>query len=231
MLRSLTLDRKFTIVDDEGNETAETIAPVFLGIDSGGGIIDDQNRSSTDLVYRFSLTDPAHIFALKGHGGNQKAKTPMDDRRHNYKVPGTNYSYTVHYKILDPDHFKDILSSYIQSADPDQWEVCDNIDDNYVAQMTSEHRTVNLRSASKEERWMVKSQGAANHYWDCEYMNTALAHLLNCEHLPTPKEQLEWLRSAAKARSERDHGTQNKKENPYLRGRGSWISGGGRRRY
>jgi hypothetical protein len=49
-------------------------------------------------------------------------------------------------------------------------------DPDYNRQMASEHKVLTRSSNNRQaEVWMPVSSGAANHYWDCEVMQFALA--------------------------------------------------------
>lgn len=53
------------------------------------------------------------------------------------------------------------------------WEVPDDIDEDYLFQMESEHRI------KEKNTWMWKQiSRRANHYWDCESMQAAAATML-----------------------------------------------------
>jgi len=71
---------------------------------------------------------------------------------------------------------KDILSRLRRNQNPEKgptWEVPDDIDDDYLGQMESEHR-VNLNGT-----WRWKQIGQRpNHYWDCECMQVVAAVML-----------------------------------------------------
>ncbi len=80
---------------------------------------------------------------------------------------------------------KDMLARLRRNQDPGRgvtWEVPDDIDDEYLAQMESEHRV------KERNQWMWKQIGKRpNHYFDCEAMQTAAAtilRLIGCEQDP-----------------------------------------------
>jgi len=71
---------------------------------------------------------------------------------------------------------KDILARLRRNQRPEKgatWEVPDDIDDDYLAQMESEHR---VKDSSK---WIWKQIGnRPNHLWDCEAMQVVAVVML-----------------------------------------------------
>ena len=70
-------------------------------------------------------------------------------------------------------NIKDTLARLRRNQNPDNgpvWEVPDDIDDDYLAQMESEQRI------KEKGQWMWKQIGSRpNHYFDCESMQAAAA--------------------------------------------------------
>jgi hypothetical protein len=73
-------------------------------------------------------------------------------------------------------NIKDSLARLRRNQERDNgpvWEVPDDIDDDYLAQMESEHRI------KKGGKWSWERIGSrANHFWDAENMQTAAATML-----------------------------------------------------
>jgi hypothetical protein len=91
------------------------------------------------------------------------------------KVVLTNRQFCyVHY--WSNLNIKDTLARLRRNQDPTKgltWEVPDDIDEDYLSQMESEHRI------KEKNTWMWKQIGRrANHYWDCEAMQAAAATML-----------------------------------------------------
>jgi hypothetical protein len=73
-------------------------------------------------------------------------------------------------------NIKDTLARVRRNQNPDNgpvWEVPDDIDEDYLAQMESERRV------RRNGRWMWEQIGyRGNHYFDCEAMQMAAATML-----------------------------------------------------
>jgi phage terminase large subunit GpA-like protein len=89
-------------------------------------------------------------------------------------VLGNNRFCFVHY--WSNLNIKDTLASLRRNQNPQNgatWEVPDDIDEDYLSQMESEHRI------KEKNVWIWKQIGhRANHYWDCESMQAAAATML-----------------------------------------------------
>ena len=171
------------------------LAVRMLGIDSGGTT--SLAGSRTHEVYRFALTSPARIRALKGEG--RPRDVPIQTRQVTYRPPDRRSSpFPVFLTLLDSNHFKDRLACAIEAEIPEidrrtgevvgsveQWALNAANDPDYNRQMASEHKVLARRPGGRQaEVWMPISAGAANHYWDCEYMQFALADMLRVDLLP-----------------------------------------------
>lgn len=88
--------------------------------------------------------------------------------------------------------FKDLTAQSIQIggiAGAEAFHVYEEVDQQYVDELSSEHKIM-VRSSTKErERWVKKAGHRQNHYWDTEVYNRAIAHLL----------RIDTMRSAAAA--------------------------------
>lgn len=175
-------------------------APVrLLGIDSGGGGDLGSDRSLTDEVYRWCQRHPGWAYPLKGWGGMGSPKAPVTPSKVTYTPPGgAKTPYDVIVNIIDTQYFKDVLAGLIatevsEGAD-ERWEVCDDIDAEYVEHMTAEKKVAVRKAGGIVERWERQGQ-RANHLWDCEVMQLALARMIRVEMAAAP-EALEATRAA-----------------------------------
>ena len=160
-------------------------------------VIDAKYR--TDEVYRFALRDPVRIRAA---GGTYKPQAQyVTARRHDYRPMGQKHKPPVRVwlHIMDTPRLKDWLAGALASTitrpdsqgemiAEDLWQLNSHCDDEYNKQMGSEHKVPGPRGAgARREVWVPVTSGAANHYWDCEYMQRAAAFLARVELLPSEK--------------------------------------------
>jgi phage terminase large subunit GpA-like protein len=117
------------------------------------------------------IGDRRPVYAHKGRDGktiqrfySPRRKVVLSHRQHCH----------VHY--WSNLNIKDTLARLRRNQDPSQgptWEVPDDIDDDYLAQMESEHRI------KEKGQWMWKQIGSRpNHYLDCEAEQAAAATML-----------------------------------------------------
>lgn len=180
-LRALAFATRYPSED----KSAGSMTCAMIGIDSGGGGDIDADMSRTHQVYQFALTDPARIVATKGWGGARELDTPVRQSSVAYNPPGGKAASQVALYHLRTGYFKDVLAARIagdEGADP--WEVHADIDQTYRRQMASEHKIILRRGRAQVTRWVPVSAGAANHLWDCESMQGALAQIA---HVDTPR--------------------------------------------
>lgn len=163
----------------------------LLGIDSG---------YRTDEVYRFALEHGPQVKVLKGRDDPQSV--PIQLRRVTYTPPDRKRApYQVWLHLLDSEYFKDLLAGKLTATipvpqpdgtlqDEPLWALNDQDDPDYARQMASEHKVLLRRGRTRPaERWVKKTSGAANHYWDAEYMQFALAHVARVDLLrPVPRQ-------------------------------------------
>ncbi len=181
------------------------LAARILGIDSGGGT-PSPTGNRTHEVYRFALTDPARIKALKGD--SRPRDLPLHTRRVTYQPPDRRDApFPVFLTLLDTTHYKDRLAHAIGATiavvdprtgevlgDAEQWALNGTNDSDYNRQMTAEHKVLVRKGGGRQvEEWQPISAGAANHYWDCEYMQFAMADMLRLDTIratrPPPAEE------------------------------------------
>lgn len=169
----------------------------LLGVDCG---------YRSDEVYRFALRDPTRIKPLKGAGpdanaepgeiaGLRDARTLLrlvEPRKISY-APRERSPYDVWINLVDVGRCKDWLAAAVEAvlttqdgqgelSECAQWELNDEDDPVYNAQMASEHKVL-LRRAGRRvgERWIKKTSGAANHFWDCEVYQRAMAFVAHVD--------------------------------------------------
>lgn len=145
-----------------------------------------KNKSRHDDVYRFCKTDPAHLRAVRGYGGVGWLTRPVVTASHSYKPPGEGRKpYDVTLSTIDTEYFKDLLATRILGEDPTQWEIFD-VGSDYVRQIASEKKILvdtKIREGRKIDvwRWVVRTVGAANHFWDAEVYALAGAHMMDMD--------------------------------------------------
>ncbi len=166
----------------------DPLRPQLLAIDSGGGTeIENSDQNRTDQVYQFALSDPARIYAIKGFGGRRQLEVPIRQSYISHSTPGDTAPSRVALYHLNTGYFKDVLAARIaaEAKALDAWELHSKVDDDYVRQMTSEHKVILRKGRSQEARWVLVTPGAANHLFDAEVYNLAAAQIAHVELLPT----------------------------------------------
>jgi len=178
-LRERALDVQFPTA---GNQPL--LAVRMLGVDSA---------YRTEEVYRFALSDLPRIKPIKGEAEPKKWASPVRVSRVTYRPPGRSKrsQLEVWLHLLDTQHFKDLLNSKIggkiEDVDPatgeargevEAWLLNDENDDDYNRQLAAEHKVVVPTGRGRLlELWVPITEGAANHYLDCECYLMALAHM------------------------------------------------------
>lgn len=130
----------------------------------------------------YALTLRSKLFkALKGDG--KPLWVPPRARRISYAPPDHSRSaMNVFVHLWYPNHYKSLLMSRINGTisvaegEAPQWELSNKNDPEYAAQMSAEHCVPVRKGSQMIETW-VKIGGAANHLWDCEAMQMALAEI------------------------------------------------------
>lgn len=188
-LRRIGLESSWNVQNAAGLKM--TMTPDLLLIDSGGGIwIEDEDASTTDLVYQFAETDPARIIPVKGYGGKKLPTKRISESRiksSDAKRRGRRFG-EVMLNILDTQTYKDILNYRILSEDPVMWEEHQEIDADYCKQMASERKVFIREGQSGYTAWRPYSKHTANHYWDCSVYQCAGADMIQCHTLPSEEE-------------------------------------------
>jgi len=118
-------------------------------------------------------------------------------------IKGQNYLSGVPYKIsyidrhprsgsviqgglklwhIDTVHYKDKINRMVHAepGDAAQWHLFANPSDEYLRQFCAEHKILirNRRTGRTREEWKPISEGAANHYLDCEVYAAAAADMI-----------------------------------------------------
>lgn len=163
-LGSLTLGRMFP---KEG--TGEAVGAVVLGVDA---------QYRTDEVHQFAQRDPGRIWPM---AGSASLKAPPIAERWVKGYPG------VIRRDTNPNYWKDILHARVHDDDQTLWLPHNQVGEDYQRQMASEHKVLDPKNRAWV--WVKVSSGAANHYWDCEYMQCVLAQLVGVAVLPTPQQR------------------------------------------
>ena len=147
------------------------VSPNAMLIDSGG------NR--TDEVYQFAAKDPGRIFPCKGASHQMRRPWTLS------KVGSAG----VNLYLLDTGYFKDMLARLMvgriesDGVSVEQWAVNSETSEDYCLQMANEHKVIDRKSGRMV--WQLTSQGAPNHFWDCETLQCAAADMANIAVTPT----------------------------------------------
>lgn len=149
-------------------------------MDLGGS--NSATSTRTEDVYRLAQREPSHIWPVKGHGGNNPPKMPIQTSVHTYAPPGGKRSaFDVKSSVIDTQYFKDLLSQAINQG---TWHPFQGIDRDFVKQMASEKKVLvetRVRPDKTQHevwRWLPKTAGIANHYWDATVYALVAAHML-----------------------------------------------------
>ncbi len=193
-LRDLALERRLPI---EGcDDASQTMKTRWMFIDVGGGTeVEGRDGNTTHQVYTFALTDP-RIIPCKGHGGRRPPARELVVKQHSYKPKKESLKpYQGLLAVIDTQYFKDVLWARINNKDGELYEVHQEIDADFVAQMTAEHKVFERQGSRGVQVWKPISEGRANHLWDTAVYQAALAEHAEVAFLPTP-EQLRREREA-----------------------------------
>ena len=163
-------ERLLTFDDIEVLQERFEIHPNLVFLDAGHATYDVYRQCSKKgwvaLIGDRRLTFP---HKTKEKGSIQRFYSP----RRKVVLTNRQFCYVHYWSNLN---IKDTLARLRRNQDPSRgatWEVPDDIDEDYLSQMESEHRT------KEKNTWMWKQIGKrANHYWDCESMQAAAATML-----------------------------------------------------
>jgi phage terminase large subunit GpA-like protein len=150
----------------------------LLVVDSGGGKKDSDNDGEiTARVYNLVRSDPTRIRAAKGASNPQNQLV-----RESFLKDSGLLLWTI-----DTQRAKDQLFALMNAPDETQWEVHSEAGEDYAREMASEHKVFDRQA--KRELWVKVSSGAANHYWDCEVTQAAIAFKLGMGLVPQEQPQ------------------------------------------
>ncbi len=67
--------------------------------------------------------------------------------------------------------------------EPRAFRIYDDIDADYLTELTAEHKVIVRTRDKQRERWVPKAGAKQNHFWDCEVLAAAAAKMLGIEML------------------------------------------------
>lgn len=151
----------------------------LIGIDSGHKPHD---------VYAFALQDLGRIKVIKG---DKPGRRPIRVSQQTYQDPRRPRSpLHIYLHLLDVGYFKDLLAGMVRNKledGSDQWLLNDADDPDYNQQMASEQKVLKRKGRSTPYWiWEPVIDGAANHYWDCEVYQLALADIARVDLIRPP---------------------------------------------
>ncbi len=156
--------------------STETL-PVYLScIDSG---------YRTDEVYSFCREWQDKAKAIKGQeniqGGRFYNAARIDI---NTRTGGIIKGGLVLWS-LNTTQYKDKINRLMTTKDPFKWHIFKNPDDEYLNQVTSEHKVLirNRKKGTAREVWQKKKEAVSNHYLDAEVYALAAADMLRVSML------------------------------------------------
>lgn len=159
-----------------------------------GVFIDTRYR--TPEVIDFAEQHRAVVKPLKGVASDDpKLFTPSKLGRH----PRTGAPIGLVCWHLNVHMIKDELAQHVHTGNvPGErgYHVYEEIDETYVREMSSEHKILEARS--EREVWVRKHGRHANHYWDTEVYNLAMAKLLQLDKRLRSGDQTQAGRTAAR---------------------------------
>lgn len=181
-LKEKTLRARFQL---EGRKEGETARPEALLIDSGGGM-ERQDGSRTHDVYLFARQNP-QVIAYKGDGSKESlAGRPVWTSRVQYTPPGRTSSMDQELHLANANYWKDYTAKLIKANAPVLWEESEPAKARaYGRQMASQHKVTETSSKGTKTYWKNRSKHGADHLWDCAYMQSVLAEILEVEDRET----------------------------------------------
>lgn len=163
-------ERVHTYTDVETVQERFGIHPNLVFIDAGYATY-DVYRECAAHGWTALMGDRRATFTHKVKGRKSVERFYSPRRK---VVLGRDQSCSVFY--WSNLNIKDTLARLRRNQNPDNgpvWEVPDDIDEDYLAQMESEHRI------KKNGKWLWERIGSRpNHYWDTEAMQVAAATML-----------------------------------------------------
>ncbi|MFN3242077.1 MAG: terminase gpA endonuclease subunit [Planctomycetota bacterium] len=86
---------------------------------------------------------------------------------------------------LNVGMFKDHLADSIENGEPGDrgYHLYQEVDQQFLREMTSEHKVSVVSKTKTTDRWVKKTAGSQNHFWDTQVYNVAMAHRLGVHKL------------------------------------------------
>jgi len=183
-------DERFGRVDPQGQpvEGAEAESIRHTLIDAG-----DDTARIYDLCARLR-GQGLDISPTMGHGSWRAAhKVRSSPIRKNPRTQRSYRGQVMRYDF-EADYHKDVQARLAEVAQPGPGYLhlpCD-LPEQWFRQFTAEHKVTDRSryrrgwSGRPRTTWKPKSEGAANHYWDCAVLQCVAADVFRLRHLPAP---------------------------------------------
>ena len=159
------------VLSMEFGSEGRLLRPQLTCIDSG---------YRTDEVYQFCRAKAELYRPIKGQ--QRISGIPIRMSRLDRDMGGGMIRHGLQLWHIDTSHFKDKLIRHMhtQPGDPGAWHLPEDVTEDYIRQITSEHKVVNRKASGiVEEVWTLKvGAGRSNHWWDCEVYAAAAADML-----------------------------------------------------
>jgi hypothetical protein len=163
-------ERILTFTDIDVLQERFDVHPSLVFLDAGYATY-DVYRECAKRGWVALIGDRRPVYAHKGRDGKTVQRFYSPRRK---VVLSHRQACHVHY--WSNLNIKDTLARLRRNQDPAQgptWEVPDDIDDDYLAQLESEQRI------KEKGHWMWKQIGSRpNHFFDCESMQATAATML-----------------------------------------------------
>jgi phage terminase large subunit GpA-like protein len=101
---------------------------------------------------------------------------------HTTIAKGPDTPDVVEFVSFNPDYYKTWLHRLMRQ--PDRWHLPREVDDEYVEHMVAEQQQFvpDKRTGRQRVEWKLRSEGRANHYFDCEVLALVIADLSQIAH-------------------------------------------------
>lgn len=204
-VRRKLIDTPYPIENEGGNKFIDKIA-----IDSGNW---------TEEVYDFCYYHSDVCIPIKGssHPQSTKIKITSLDKKGRFGLK---------LYVLDTSKYKDFIFARMK-VPIDQigsWNVCDEIEAEYVEQVTAEQKIqiINKKTGAVREEWQKITSHADNHYLDCEVYAAAAADVYDVRDIYTIKQMIEERRQNRAPEPEEQPKEQPKKEQ-FVKRTSNWL--------
>lgn len=172
---------------EESFEGLERIMNTELTLPSGDtamvnlALMDSGDR--TDEVYEFCYHNADWVLPCKGTSTMTSHYKLSVVNKAGSKAIGTTLV------LVDGGKYKDMIAARLRKKNGlGSWQVYSGIDEEYVKQITSEHRVTVRKNGVDTERWVKKTAHADNHYLDCEVYAAAAADVMGVRSLQAAEE-------------------------------------------